>query len=85
VSEEEIFTWQNVYNFYIDHYKELEKLWYKYEKNKISDTQAEKTYDALNDEERIMIKINKHGKIYPKEPIASKAEDFTIQYLKQFE
>lgn len=85
VSEEEIATWQNVYNFYIDHYKELENLWYKYENNRINETQAEKIYDTFNTEERLMIKINKHSKIYPKEPIASKAEEFTVKYLKQFE
>ncbi len=85
VSEEEIATWRSVYNFYLDHYKELEKLWYKYDKDKISEAQAEKLFDTLNDEEKLMIKINKHDKIQRKEPMGTKADEITIDYLKHLQ
>ncbi|MFT4760273.1 MAG: hypothetical protein ACI9XO_004880 [Paraglaciecola sp.] len=83
-SAENIASYQALKTFYLDHYRDLENLWYKFENEKISERQAEKVFDKLNEAERIIIKIEKHDKLFGKEPFHSKAEDFAAEKLKKY-
>lgn len=82
ISDDDIATWRSVLNFYTEHYKALENLWYKFENGKISEAQAEKYFENINNDERLMMRIHKHDKIQRKEPIGSKADKLTNDYLQ---
>jgi hypothetical protein len=84
-SESEISTLKSVNEFYIDHTRKLEILWIQYENRKINDNEADVYFEKLRDEERLMMKINKHSKIERKEPVKSKAVKCVDEYLKRLE
>jgi hypothetical protein len=84
-SESEISTLKSVNEFYIDYTRKVEILWIQYENRKINDDEAEVNFEKLRDEERLMMKINKHSKIERKEPIKSKAVECVDEYLKRIE
>lgn len=83
-TEQEISTLNSVCDFYIDHVRKLENLWLNYESGKCSDIDVEAQFEKLRDEERIMMKINKHEALEAEEPIDSKAREITIQFLNRF-
>ena len=85
IPTEKISTFDKLRYFYFDHFKRLEDLWYKIEGDKISEVQAEKIFKKLNDEEQLMIKIEKHDKLLGEEPFKSKAEISAITKLKKYE
>jgi hypothetical protein len=84
-SESEISTLKSVNEFYIDHTRKLEVLWIQYENSKLTDDNADASFEKLRDDERLMMKINKHNKIERKEPIMSKAVKCVNEYLKRIE
>lgn len=84
VSESEIATFQSVKNFYNDHFRDLDDLWYRYRNNKLSETQVEKIFKKINEQERLMMKIEKHEKLVGKEPLYSQAEKIALQKLKKY-
>lgn len=83
-TEQEISTLNSVSEFYIDHVRKLETLWRNYEKGKFTDEEAEAQFDKLRDEERLMMKINKHETLEAEEPLYTKAREITIEYLNSF-
>ena len=82
-SESEISTLKSVLEFYIDQARKLENLWIQYNKDGSNDDEVELIFEKLRDEERLMMKINKHGKIEGKEPIKSKAAELANQYFSR--
>jgi len=80
-SEKEIITLESVRDFYIDKSKDYENLFYKYRQNKISPKQADKEFDRLNEEERLMIKIQKHDQIFGSKKMRQKAEMLSNKVL----
>lgn len=70
--------------FYLDHFRDLETLWYKLEYSKISEEKAEKEFERIYNSEKIAIKLNKHDKVFGKEPFHEKAEILSTQILKKY-
>jgi hypothetical protein len=81
VSDSELSALKSSLEFYIDHTRKLEKLWREVKKEKIDDDEAESQLDALKDDERVMMKINKHEMLERKEPMNSKALELSKQQL----
>lgn len=81
VSDSELSALKSSLEFYIDHTRKLEKLWREVKKEKIDDDEAEKQLDALKDDERVMMKINKHEMLDRKEPLNSKAKELTDDHI----
>lgn len=81
VSDSELSALKSSLEFYIDHTRKLEKLWREVKKEKIDDEEAERQLDALKDDERVMMKINKHEILERKEPMNSKALELFEQQL----
>ncbi len=84
VSEAEIATFQSLKSFYLDHVRDLDNLWFRYREKKISEKQAEKVFNQLNEQERLIIKVEKHDKLFGKEPMQTKAEKLARQKLNQY-
>jgi hypothetical protein len=82
-TEQEISTLKSVYEFHVDHSRKLENLWLKYNSSKVNDDDAEIQFEKLRDEERMMSKIHKHGKIHEKDSISAKAKANTDDYIKK--
>ena len=83
-TEQEISTLNSVCEFYIDQVRKLETLWISYERGKYTDDEAEVQFEKLRDEERLMMKINKHETVEGVEPMYSNAREITIQYLNRY-
>ena len=81
VSDSEMSAYKSSLEFYIDHTRKLEKLWREVKKEKINDDEAETQLDALKDEERVMMKINKHEMLEREEPMNSKSRELTDDYI----
>ena len=82
-SEAQIAVFQSVKNFYLDHEKEFDDLWFKYrEEGGITENQAKKKFKELNEQEMLMIKIEKHDKLFANKSIHSKAEELANQKIK---
>lgn len=75
---------QAMKTFYLDHFRDLESLWYKLESSKISEIKAEKEFALFDQAEKIAIKLNNHDKVFGKEPYHQKAEFLSTQILKKY-
>jgi len=83
-SEREVFALEKLKEFYIDHLRDLDNLWYKIYNKKILETSAELEFDKLNEEERLIIKIEKHQKLPENKVIEDRAEEITLLKLKKY-
>ena len=63
ISDEKLFVLDKTHQFYIEHSRHMEDLWYDLFQEKITKDQADRKYKKLNKEELSMMKIFKHEKI----------------------
>ncbi len=84
ISDTKIATFQSLKSFYVDRERDLDSLWFKYTQEKISENKAEKIFNKLNEQERLIIKIEKHDKLFGEEPIHSQAEKLAKQRLNKY-
>lgn len=82
--ESEISTLKAVYEFYIDHFRNIEKLWFNIYNKKMNENDVEFALEKLRDEERLMTKMNKHNKIETNLSIEAKAREITDNFLKKY-
>jgi hypothetical protein len=83
-SEKEIYTLERLRDFYIDHLRNLDDLWYNFENNKFKEKKIENLFHKYNEAERIIIKIEKHSRLNKNRKFEIKAEKAALQKLQKY-